>query len=198
MISYLTGTVTYVDESIAVLDVGGVGFKIYMPSSSLARLMPDMHNVKIHTYMAVKEDDISLYGFLSAEELKMFQNLLTVSGIGPKGALGILSSLGVEQLKMAIVFEDDKLIASSKGIGAKTAQKIVLELKGKYGKEALEAENTPVAAAAVHSSVVNEAADALESLGFNRSAVMAALSTIEVKDGMSVSELVGEALKIID
>ena len=200
MISYLIGNVTYIDDSSIVLECGHIGFKISMPQSSLFRLMPDMHEVKVHTYMAVKEDDISLFGFLTMEELKMFESLLTVSGIGPKGAMSILSSISVEQLKSAIVFEDAKLIAGSKGIGTKTAQKIVIELKGKYSKEALlESEN---AASAVRvnsdSAVVSEALNALESLGFNRSSIMAAFNTINVTDKMTVSELVGEALKIID
>ena len=198
MISYLIGNVTYIDENGIILECNNVGFKILMPQSSLFRIMPEMRDVKVHTFMSVKEDDISLFGFLSTDELKMFESLLTVSGIGPKGAMNILSSLSVEQLKSAIVFEDAKLIAGSKGIGAKTAQKIVIELKGKYSKEALLEEPDTPSAVHANTALVNEAVTALESLGFNRSSVMAAINTINVTENMTVSELVGEALKIID
>ena len=200
MISYLIGNVTYIDDSGIVLECGHIGFRINMPQSSLFRLMPDMHDVKVHTYMAVKEDDISLFGFLTMDELKMYESLLTVSGIGPKGALSVLSSISVDQLKSAIVFGDAKLIAGSKGIGAKTAQKIVIELKDKYSKEALLEDSSSGIPAGIpaDSAVVAEAADALVSLGFNRTSVMTAIKTINVTENMTVSELVGEALKIID
>ena len=135
MISYIIGTVDTVSEGFIILENNGIGYKISMPGSSIYAIGGMDGEVKVYTYMAVKEDDVSLFGFLTRAELEMFKLLITVSGVGPKGAIGILSSISVEELKMAIAAEDHKLIAGAKGIGGKTAQKIVVELKGKIDKE---------------------------------------------------------------
>ena len=130
MISFIKGTIAYTGDTYIILECNQIGFHITMPASDLYHMSEGME-VTIYTHMAVKEDDISLFGFRNREELDMFRQLITVSGIGPKGALGILSSISVEELVMAISAGDAKLIASAKGIGLKTAQKLVVDLKGK-------------------------------------------------------------------
>ncbi len=200
MIAYINGEVTYIGDGIIFLENNGIGYQIAMPQSSLFKLDTNL-SVKVYTYMAVKEDDVSLYGFLTVDELEMFKMLLTVSGVGPKGALGILSSISTDSLKMAIAAEDAKLIASSKGIGAKTAQKIVVELKGKVDKSFAvtgAAQNTSSKTDPAVSSIVSEAIDGLEILGFSRSAVIKAINTISVTPDMDASNLVTEVLKVIE
>ena len=131
MIRFIKGTIVQTSDSYIILNCHDIGFQISMPSSALFKLSEGME-ISVHTHLSVKEDGMSLYGFLSSEDLYMFKQLLTVSGIGPKGALGILSGLSVEELKMAISTGDARLISRSKGIGLKTAQKLVVELKDKF------------------------------------------------------------------
>lgn len=201
MISYIIGKVTAVSDSHVILENNGIGYMITMPPSSIYALGNMDGDVKVHTYMAVKEDVVSLYGFLTASELEMFKMLITVSGVGPKGAIGILSSITVDELKMAIAAEDSKLIAAAKGIGSKTAQKIVVELKGKVGKDVLSQPGSFSASAAGLSgkrSSMHEAIDALEALGFSRSSSVRAIDQLGDAEGMSVSDIIGQALKIIE
>ena len=200
MISYIIGRVTHIDDSFIILENNGIGYKITMPGSSLFAIGGMDGDVKVHTYMAVKEDDVSLFGFLTVGELEMFKLLITVSGVGPKGAMGILSSISVDELKMAIAAEDSKLIAGAKGIGGKTAQKIVVELKGKVDKEiALGGTRSGTKGANIGAaSNISEAIDALEALGFGRSAAVKAINSIAQSGDMSVSDIIGEALKVIE
>ena len=202
MISYIIGTVTAVSEGFIILENNGIGYKIIMPGSSLYRMSSADDSIKVFTYMAVREDDVSLYGFLTRAELEMFKLLITVSGVGPKGAIGILSSISVDELKMAISAEDSKLIAGAKGVGGKTAQKIVVELKGKVEKNDAFAggSSQPVSSPEIASdkSIVSEALAVLEALGFGRSESVRAINQIEITPEMTSSELVGSALKIID
>ena len=202
MISYIKGTIAAVGENFAVIENNGIGYMITMPGSSLYAIGNMDGEVKVLTYMAVKEDDVSLYGFLTTSELEMFRMLITVSGVGPKGAIGILSSITADELKMAIAAEDSKLIASAKGIGSKTAQKIVVELKGKVGKEVLISDSlkapSPGDAFAGRKSAVHEAIDALEALGFSRSSAVKAINQLEEIDDLTASDIIGRALKIIE
>ncbi len=201
MISYIIGNVTAVSDSHIILENNGIGYMITMPSSSIYAIGNMDGDVKVHTYMAVKEDDVSLYGFLTAAELEMFKMLITVSGVGPKGAIGILSAITVDELKMAIAAEDSKLIAAAKGVGSKTAQKIVVELKGKVGKDVFASQGSLSASSGAFSgkrTAVHEAIDALEALGFSRSSSVRAIDQLGSLDGMTVSEIIGQALKIIE
>ena len=138
MISYIKGTIAAVGENFAVIENNGIGFKLFMPGISLASLYAGQPDVKLYTYMAVREDDISLFGFTGKDELEMFTMLIQVSGVGPKGAIGILSSMTVDTLRLAIAAEDPKMISQAKGVGKKTAEKIVIELRGKVDKNILE------------------------------------------------------------
>ncbi len=189
MIGYIKGTVAGIEDSFIILDNHGIGYQIHMPLSSMFKLNEGMETT-IYTYMAFGKDDVSLCGFLSRAESDMFKLLLKVSGIGPKGAMNILSAVDTDTLKMAILTGDDKLIAASKGISAKTAQKIILELKGKVGKE------MPVLAKSVSGgsedqrSLINQAVDVVAATGFDRTKCMKAVSQIEITPEMDLDRLI--------
>lgn len=182
MIRFIKGTIAYIGDSDIILNCHDVGFLITMPSSDLFSLK-EGSEVTIYTHMAVKEDDISLFGFLNMEELQMFRQLISVSGIGPKGALGILSHISVEELIMAISAGDAKLISSSKGIGLKTAQKLVVDLKGKF-KNDLRA--IPAAGSRKSNGNIESAILFAEATGISRSQSMKALSGVDVPDDLDV------------
>ena len=199
MISYIKGTVNIIGEGYIILECSGIGYKISMPASSLYKLSEGKEEC-VHTFLSVKEDEISLYGFMTMAEKIMFEMLIGVSGIGPKGALGILSSIRVDELKMAIMAGDAKLIASAKGIGTKTAQRIVIELKGRIEKELpfSSAKNeAPAGAFNISGTAAGSAVDVLEALGFSRSLALKAVNSVEGADKLSSSEIVNEALKVI-
>ena len=189
MISYIKGIVAQINDNHIVLDNQGMGYTIQMPLSSMYSLT-EGEEVTIHTYMAFGKEDVSLCGFVSRSELEMFKLLLKVSGIGPKGALNILSSVNVDTLKMAIASGDDKLIAASKGISAKTAQKIIVELKGKINKELLSDGINVTKAASREDTRVSEAISAVVATGFDRTSCVRALSNMEIADEMTVDEII--------
>ncbi|MDO4734767.1 MAG: Holliday junction branch migration protein RuvA [Lachnospiraceae bacterium] len=192
MIGYIRGTVASIEDNYIILDNHGIGYQINMPLSSMFKLSEGMETT-VYTYMAFGKDDVSLCGFLSRAESDMFKMLLKVSGIGPKGALNILSAADAETLKLAILTGDDKMIAASKGISAKTAQKIILELKGKISKE------IPQAAAELSGgqggderSLINQAVDVVAATGFDRAKCMRAVSKIEITADMDLDKLIDE------
>lgn len=192
MIGYIRGTVASIEDNYIILDNHGIGYQINMPLSSMLKLSEGMETT-VYTYMAFGKDDVSLCGFLSRAESDMFKMLLKVSGIGPKGALNILSAADAETLKLAILTGDDKMIAASKGISAKTAQKIILELKGKISKE------MPQAAAELSGgqggderSLINQAVDVVAATGFDRAKCMRAVSKIEITADMDLDKLIDE------
>lgn len=195
MLRYIKGIVAQVNEDGIILDNHGMGYDIQMPLSSLA-LLQEGDEVQIRTYMAFGKEDVSLYGFVSVSELEMFQLLLKVSGIGPKGAKNILSALDTETLKMAVLAGDEKLLSSAKGISTKTAQKILVELKGK-----IPADSVPVPA--VHSTSMDgdtrvpEAIAAVAATGFDRTSCVKALSGISIGPEMSVDDIIGIILENI-
>ncbi len=192
MIGYIKGTVASIEDNHIILDNHGIGYLINMPLSSMFKLTEGMETT-VYTYMAFGKDDVSLCGFLSRAESDMFQMLLKVSGIGPKGALNILSAADAETLKLAILTGDDKMIAASKGISAKTAQKIILELKGKISKE-MPAVAADVAAASGSDerSLINQAVDVVAATGFDRAKCMRAVSKIEITPDMDLDKLIDE------
>lgn len=131
MISYIKGELVELTENAIVLDHDGMGFLIMMPASILSKLPAVGSELKVHTYLYVKEDALDLYGFLTKDDLKVFRLLITVSGIGPKGALAILSTMSPDDLRFAVLAGDSKTISKAPGIGSKTAQKLIIELKDK-------------------------------------------------------------------
>lgn len=189
MIGYIKGSVAQINDNNIILDNNGIGYLINMPASSLFRVNEGME-VTVHTFMAFGKEDVSLCGFLTKDELEMFKNLLKVSGIGPKGAMNILSSVDVETLKMAIVSGDDKLISSSKGISAKTAQKIILELKGKVNKDMLSEGIDLGNKISQNSNIIDEAISVVVATGFDRTSCMKAVQKINISEGMSVDDLI--------
>jgi len=176
VIGFLTGRVVQKAADHCLLDVGGVGFKLAMSTSALAALPAEGDTVTVHTLLYVREDELSLFGFESADEKTLFESLLTVSGVGPKVALAALSSFSPETFTEAIAREDATLIASVPGIGKKTAQRIILDLKDKLGLPDLTGVPAPGSAGA---GVAAEATQALLGMGFSSAEVANALKGYE-------------------
>lgn len=206
MIAYIRGTLAYIEpeESMAVLETGGIGYRILMSGRDLDLLPAAGEEVRLYTYLQVREDAFVLFGFFTREDRKLFQQLLGVNGIGPKAALGVLSALSADDLRFAVLADDAKAIAKAPGIGLKTAQKLILELKDKLSlEEAFEARlehNQAKAAAGAASDLSearNEAVEALTALGYSASDSLKAVRKVEAADGMSVEDILKAALKYI-
>lgn len=176
MIAFLTGRVAEKTATHAVLDVAGVGYLIAMPTGSLAALPAEGDTVTVHTHLHVREDEMSLFGFESVAERTLFEKLITVSGVGPKVALAALSSFTPDALASAIAAEDIGLVSSIPGVGKKTAQRMVLELKDKLGAVAAVA---VAGGTSPDSDAAGEARDALLSMGFSSAEVVSALKGFE-------------------
>ena len=199
MIAYVKGIIDCITDDTVVIDVGGIGYNVKI-SDSTARLLPGIgQEVKIHTYTLVREDAFSLYGFLTRDDLDIFKKCITVNGIGPKGALAILSIMDANALRIAIVSGDAKAIAKAPGIGAKTAERLILDLKDKVSiEEALYGGfDAPSKAAlvAVESANVQEAVEALVALGYSRSESVRAVGTVDGAEEMDAGALLKIALK---
>lgn len=200
MISFIRGTIADIEEDKIVLEANGIGYNIFVSSSLINKTGRTGVEVKIFTYLSVREDAMNLFGFLSKEELNIFKKIIGVSGIGPKGALGILSTLSVDELKMAIIADDAKAIAKSPGIGAKTASKLILELKDKvdlsnpFGVSIEAADSTFNDEDA---GIQNDAMDGLIALGYSSSQALAAIKKAysNKKDILTAGELIKLALK---
>ncbi len=191
MISYISGIVEYVSEDKIVIDNNGMGYGIFMPTNNLQAIGIG-EQLKIFTYLHVKEDAMQLFGFLSQTDLESFKLLIGVSGVGPKGALNILSNLPDSQLQLAIIAGDEKAISKSQGIGKKTAQKIILELKDKVD---ITEFNTDTPKANIESNNTIDAVSALVSLGYSQSQAYAAINQLEITSDMDVDEILKLALK---
>ena len=198
MISFIKGIVVDIEEDKIILENNNIGYNIFVPSSVISNINRTGTEIKIHTYMNVKEDSISLFGFNTSEELYIFKKMISVSGIGPKGALAILSTLSVENLKLAIISEDAKAISKAPGIGAKIASKLILELKDKFTIDdyeksfAFDVENGIVNDTA---SVQKDAIDALISLGYSSSQAYNAVRKVSKDESDDVSKIIKLALK---
>lgn len=197
MINYIKGRLAYKGNDYIVVEAGGIGYKIFVSAAALSEF--NYEDVQIFTYMNVSENDISLYGFKTSEELNMFYRLITVSGVGPKSAIGLLSSLTPSQIVFAIVSDDVKTISTGQGIGRKTAQRIILELKDKLSGDTGTAEaalKEAVGAMPAAGSNAEEAVEALNTLGFTRGEAAKAVSAVYVS-GMTTEEAVKLALKAL-
>lgn len=142
MISFIKGTIAEIETDRLIVECNNMGYTVFVPNSVIEYATRNGMAIQLYTYLSIKEDSISLFGFLEKEELNLFKQMISVSGIGPKGAIGILSALSVENLKIAIMSEDAKAIAKAPGIGAKTASKLILELKDKIDVSNLFQQNT--------------------------------------------------------
>lgn len=199
MIGYIKGILAEVDEEAILLENGNIGYNIRIPGLVLDRLPAIGTEIKLYTYMHVREDAISLFGFFSKDELEVFKMLLTVSGVGPKGALGILSALSCSDLRIAVHSQDSKAIAKAPGIGAKTAQRIIIDLKDKLKLEDawdFEENDNATATPGTGTNVVQkEAIEALTALGYGVSESTAAVRKVNITPEMSVEDVLRASLK---
>lgn len=200
MISYIRGELVAVEEEKAVIDVGGVGYGIFMPEQSMGKLPPLHEEVRLHTYLHVKEDAMQLYGFLTRDDLKVFKLVIGVSGIGPKGALNILSNLSADDLRFAVLSNDVKAISAAQGIGKKTAEKLIIELKDKLSMDdVLEhmVQEEEVAVTGQNSGVQAEAVQALVALGYGNTESLRAVRRVEVNADSDVETVLKQALRFM-
>ncbi|MBO5985706.1 MAG: Holliday junction branch migration protein RuvA [Lachnospiraceae bacterium] len=201
MIGFVHGIVEYVSEELAILDVGGVGYNIHV-SADTASKMPGLgEEAKLYTYTSVREDAIWLYGFLTRQDLEIFKKCITVSGIGPKGALSILSVMDADTLRYAIMAGDKKAISKAPGVGPKMAERLILELKDKVsiddemiGREiAQAATGNPLMAADTPEK--KEAVEALVALGYGQTESVRAVNAVPGVESMDSGSILKAALK---
>ncbi len=201
MIGYLKGVVAGIYDDRIILEVNNIGYNIIMPSVSLNEIDGLMSELKVYTYLSVREDAMLLYGFLTKDDLDFFKLLITVNGIGPKGALAILSVMTTDDLRFAILSGDSKTISKAPGIGSKTAQRLIIDLKDKVSLEdAFEQklENTRKKTEEGISGVRNEAAEALTALGYSQTDAMRAVRKAEINEGDDIETAIKKALKCIN
>ncbi len=194
MFAYLRGKLVLKSAENVVIDVGGVGYDLQIPHSTYI-LLPDLDSeVKLYTYMAVREDNVSLFGFYSLEEKKIFEQLISVSGIGPKLAAGVLSDITPADFSLAVITDDVNRLVKISGIGKKTAQRIIIELKDKM--KSVEMDNTDEAPVlrSVVSNDVEEAISALQVLGYPNKDAVSMVNAV-IREDMKVEEIVKLALK---
>ncbi len=200
MLAYIKGTLEIKTKGYIVIDANGIGYKIFMPESAISKLCDIGEKVQIHTFMRVREDDISLYGFLTNEELRMFELLLGVSGIGAKGALTILSNITPSQFALAVISNNVDILKKLPGIGAKTAQRVILELKDKLKKEQEieivqgEEDEATFKHVIEEDEKVSEAISALQVLGYTKKEIMLALEKVDMAD-LRVEDIIRKGLK---
>lgn len=199
MIKYINGTLTEVDIDSIVVEVNGIGYGVNVPTSVVENVREIGSNIKIYTYMNVKEDDVSLFGFLTKDELDIFKRVISVSGIGPKGGLAILSTLSADDLRFAVLSDDAKAISKAPGIGLKTASKLILELKDKFDlQEAFDKKSSNIAQSSVkNNSEAQDAIEALVALGYSSTDALKAVRSLEIDDGVSSGNIIKMALKVI-
>lgn len=198
MISYIKGELVELTENAIVLDHDGMGFLIMMPASILAKLPAIGSELKVHTYLYVKEDALDLYGFLTKDDLKVFRLLITVSGIGPKGALAILSTMSPDDLRFAVLAGDSKTISKAPGIGSKTAQKLIIELKDKLKIEDVldgGADGGYETQSDMGDTAAAEAVMALTALGYSSADATRAVRQLDGGADMDSEALLKAALK---
>ena len=205
MISFIHGILAEKEDGYIVVEAGGVGYGINVPLSVLAQLPTVGEEIKVYTHYAVKEDGQSLYGFLFREDREMFRRLISVNGVGPKGALAILSALEPDDLRLAIVTGDVKSISRAQGIGQKTAQRVILDLKDKIGNEFMTGGSRREAAvgdellrAQAGGTAVSEAIDALTVLGYTRIEAGRAVRRLDIPEDAGTEDILKAALRIIN
>ena len=199
MISYVRGELVAMEKSKIIVDVNGVGYGIFMPEASMGMLPQIGNEVKIHTYLNVREDAMQLFGFLTRDDLEIFKLLLGVSGIGPKGGLSILSKLTADDLRFAVLSGDAKAISAAPGIGKKTAEKVIIELKDKLDLEEMlqgpSEQGTMVSSVDTGAnSVQSEAVQALVALGYGSTESLKAVKRVNLENA-TVEEVLKQALK---
>ncbi len=197
MYSYIKGTIEEVYEDLIVVENGGIGYNIHVPLRVLDELPGRGGQVKIYTYLHVREDAFTLFGFLSRDEIGMFRLLLNVSGIGPRGALSVLSVLSANEIRFAVASDDVKTISSAPGVGKKTAQRLIMELKDKVSIEDAVGtlQENPELVSHGGNAVKKEAAEALTALGYSGAEAAKVLAGIEITEESDVESVLKQALK---
>lgn len=193
MIAYVKGILSDILSDSVIVDVGGVGFQVFCPVDESILTAGTGSEIKLYTYMNVREDAIVLYGFSDKETLDLYRKLITVNGVGPKSGLAILSALSAQKVVSAIAGEDAKLLSSVPGIGAKTASRIILDLKDKVGLM-FGQETGAEPASQIQQGPAQEAVEALTALGFTQSEARSAVRRC-AKEGMSVEDIIRLCLK---
>ncbi|GKX30052.1 Holliday junction ATP-dependent DNA helicase RuvA [Vallitalea longa] len=197
MISYIKGTLEYIGDDFIIIEAQNIGYEIKISISAMQNLPSIGESVKMHTYLYVREDAMLLYGFLTRDDLEVFKKLITVNGIGPKGALGVLSTITPDELRFAVIADDVKTISKAPGIGKKTAQKLILELKDKLKLKdymdnvSSEVDNSQVT---LSSTVKNDAIAALVALGYTSTEAVKAVRTVNITETTTVEEIIKGAL----
>ena len=197
MFAYIKGTIEAKGNDSVIVEAGGIGYRIYTAMSTLNAIGQTGTQVKMHTHYYVREDLVALYGFYTMEELGMFDMLLTVSGVGPKAAISMISTLSPSRFALAVVSQDSKSLTKAQGIGTKMAQRIILELKDKISKEQLTAKGAADSGINVEegsSSALSEAISALMVLGYNSFEASNSVNRVYT-EGMGVEEIIMNALK---
>ena len=194
MIGYIKGTVTGIFNGMVLLENNGIGYNINISERNISNLAPSSE-IKIYTYLSVKEDDISLFGFLTRDELELFKRLITVNGIGPKGAIAILSAFDTDTLRFIILSGDAKSLSKAQGVGLKTAQKVILELKDKI--DITGTGETGITQNVSLESPSNEAVEALVALGYSNTEAYKAVNSVKDAENMDTDKLLKLALKKI-
>lgn len=198
MIAYLRGNVLAFTTESAIIETGGVGYEVFCSGAAFSALQNNRRDAEVYTYLQVKEDGFTLYGFVSLSEKQVFLDLISVSGVGPKLAIGILNGMTADEVASCIATADVKRLSRIKGLGKKTAEKIVLELHGKVSAEELLSANGENTAKAVKTSPMSvtdeEAVSALLGLGFTRNESVTAVKKAKEKGATSVEDVIRMAL----
>ena len=200
MIAFVRGTAVDMSEAAVVIEAGGIGYEIFMTGNDLGRIRIG-DQIKVHTYFNVREDAMQLYGFLAKDDLQMFRLLLGVNGIGPKAAVGVLSAMNADDLRFAVLSDDIRTISRAPGIGRKTAQKLILELKDKlsledaFEKKLAHADETAAAAGETAADASKEAVEALVALGYSSTEAMRAVRMVKDVSPDDVEGILKAALK---
>ena len=197
MIVFVSGILEMKLNGYIVIDVGGVGYKVFMSESAIETLGELGEKVKVYTHHHVREDDISLYGFLTMEELNMFELLISVSGVGAKSALSILANIEPSAFALAVITNDTSKLVKIPGVGAKTAARIVLELKDKLkNQDMVSKKENVIKQSTINEEELDEAISALQVLGYNRRDIEKAFEKIELND-MKLEDMIKQGLKYL-
>lgn len=198
MFEYINGTVAYIEENYIIIESNNIGYRVLTSAIDIARVGVGQE-ITLYTYMHIRENDISLIGFLSREEIKVFKLLISISGVGPKGGIAIMSVLSLDEIRLAVLSSDSKAIAKANGIGTKIAQRVVLELKDKFKLEEVFGDNAVEDDLRDNSTndIISETALALTSLGYTNTEALKAIKKVPDAAMLSVEELLKAALKHI-
>lgn len=192
MYSYITGELVEINEDCIVVDNHGIGYRFFVPKSTAFYHSAIGEKIRVYTFLHVREDAMQMFGFATKEELEFFKLLIGVNGIGPKGALAILGILTVSDLRFAILMEDAKAIAAASGIGAKTAQRVILDLKDKVEQVQTTERTTGMGTISV---VKSEVLEALTSLGYSSAEALRAMEEVEIDESARVEVVLKDVLK---